>query len=459
MSEKNISQSVFFPEQFEKPVVVKFDEPCSSSDGGAVLLKGADQKLNLSEKLSAILVDRREAGKVRHTFRNLIQQRVYGLACGYADANDAARIGNDPVFKMLLDRSPVSGDSLSSQSTLSRFENSVGARALFRMGEKLADTVLERHRRRLKKKVKRVTIDLDPTDDPTHGAQQQTFFNAYYDTYCYLPVMGFVSFNDEPDQYLVAAVLRPGNAAAKDGAIAILRRLIRLIRNKFPEAVIDVRLDGGFACPELFDFLDDERRLEYVCGLPKNSVLAGEAEALMKTARVLSKKREETAHVYGECRYEAGSWDVERRVIIKAEVTRNPGREPKDNPRFVVTNKKQKPKRIYERAYCKRGEIENRLKELHHGMEIDRTSCPKFFANQFRVLLTAAAYALLQEIRLQARHTTLARAQVSTLREKLLKVSARIEESVRRIVIHLPASFAYAGEWTSIAKRIGATTG
>ncbi len=223
--------------------------------------------------------------------------------------------------------------------------------------------------------------------------------------------------------------------------------------------MIDVRLDGGFACPELFDFLDDERRLEYVCGLPKNSALAGEAEALMKTARVLSKKKEETAHVYGECRYEAGTSDAERRVIIKAEVTRNPGREPKDNPRFVVTNKKRKPKRVYERACCKRGEIENRLKELHHGMEIDRTSCPKFFTNQFRVLLTAAAYVLLQEIRLQARHTSLARAQVSTLREKLLKVSARIEESVRRIVIHLPATFAYVSEWTSIAKRIGATIG
>ncbi len=459
MSEMNITQCLFFPEQFEKPVVVKFDEPCSSSDGGALLLKGADQKLDLSGKLSAILIDRRQAGKVRHTFTELIQQRVYGLASGYADANDAARLGDDPVFKMLLDRSPVSGDSLSSQSTLSRFENSVGARALFRMGEKLAETVLERHRRRLKKKAKRVTIDLDPTDDPTHGTQQQTFFNAFYDTYCYLPVIGFVSFNDEPDQYLVAAVLRPGNATAKDGAIAILRRLIRLIRGKFPEAVIDVRLDGGFACPELFDFLDDERRLEYVCGLPKNSVLAGEAEALMKTARVLSEKKEETAHVYGECMYEAGTWDAERRVIIKAEVTRNPGREPKDNPRFVVTNKKQKPKRIYERAYCKRGEIENRLKELHHGMEIDRTSCPKFFANQFRVLLTAAAYVLLQEIRLQAKHTGLARAQVSTLREKLLKVSARIEESVRRIVIHLPATFAYVSEWTSIAKRIGATIG
>ncbi len=455
----NITQCLFFPEQFEKRVLVKFDEPCSSSDGGALLLKGSDQKLDLTGKLSAILVDRRQAGKVRHTFTELIQQRVYGLASGYADANDAARLGDDPVFKMLLDRSPVDGESLSSQSTLSRFENSVGARALFRMGEKLAETVLERHRRRLKKKVKRVTIDLDPTDDPTHGAQQQTFFNAYYDTYCYLPVIGFVSFNDEPDQYLVAAVLRPGNATAKDGAIAILRRLIRLIRKKFPEAVIDVRLDGGFACPELFDFLDDERRLEYVCGLPKNSVLVSEAEALMKTARVLSEKKEETAHVYGECMYEAGTWDAERRVIIKAEVTRNPGREPKDNPRFVVTNKKQKPKRIYERAYCKRGEIENRLKELHHGMEIDRTSCPKFFANQFRVLLTAAAYVLLQEIRLQAKHTGLARAQVSTLREKLLKVSARIEESVRRIVIHLPATFAYVSEWTSIAKRIGATIG
>src|SRR5258705_740663 len=161
----NITQCLFFPEQFEKPVVVKFDEPYSSSDGGSVLLKGADQKLDLTGKLSATLVDRREAGKVRHTFTELIQQRVYGLASGYADANDAARLGDDPVFKMLLDRSPVSGDSLSSQSTLSRFENSVGARGLYRMGEKLAERGLERHRARLKEKSQRGTIDLGPKAD------------------------------------------------------------------------------------------------------------------------------------------------------------------------------------------------------------------------------------------------------------------------------------------------------
>jgi hypothetical protein len=459
VSGRNITQCLILPEVFDKTTYIKFDEPHSSSDGGALLLKAADQKLRLTSRIASVLKDVRQAGKVKHTLLELIQQRVYGLASGYADANDAARIGDDPVFKMLLDRSPIGEETLSSQATLSRFENSFGPREMYRMGETLAEAVLRRHRRRLKKHVKRVTIDLDPTDDPTHGAQQMSFFNGHYDTYCYLPVLGFVSFNDEPDQYLVAAVLRPGNVKEKEGAIGILRRLIALIREKFSGVVIEVRLDGGFACPELFEYLDSEKQIEYVCAMAKNAVLEREAEALMGKVRTLSEKSGKTEHLYGECIYRAGTWKRERRVIFKAEVVRNPGREAKDNPRFVVTNKKQGSRRLYKRNYCMRGEIENRIKELHHGMEIDRTSCTKFWANQFRVLMTAAAYALLQEIRLQAKDTSLGRAQVSTLREKLLKLSARVEESVRRIVIHLPETFAYKSEWTKIAKRMGATGG
>jgi hypothetical protein len=173
-------------------------------------------------------------------------------------------------------------------------------------------------------------------------------------------------------------------------------------------------------------------------------------------ARRLSNTSDRTEHVYAETHYATKSWPRKRRIIIKAEVTRHPGRDPKDNPRFVVTNMTQSPRWVYEKFYCLRGEIENRIKELHHGLEIDRTSCSRFLANQLRVLLTAAAYVLMQELRLLAAHTSLARAQVSTLRERLLKIGARLVTSVRRLVVHLPASYPFLVPWGRIATRLGA---
>jgi len=179
----------------------------------------------------------------------------------------------------------------------------------------------------------------------------------------------------------------------------------------------------------------------------------------MRSARKLSRESEKTEHVYGECRYRAKTWKHERRVIIKAEVVRHPGREPKENPRFVVTNLPGTPQWIYEKVYCGRGEIENRIKELHHGLEIDRTSCSRFWANQFRVLLTAAAYVLMQELRLRAARTSCARAQVWTLRERLLKIGAQVVVSIRRIVLHLPSSCPDRDAWSRIAFSFGATAG
>ena len=226
-------------------------------------------------------------------------------------------------------------------------------------------------------------FDLDPTDDPTHGAQQLTFFNGHYDTWCYLPVAGFLTFNEEPEQYLFAYVLRPGNVGASVGALGILSRLLPKLRTAFPRARLRARLDGGFAAPEIFDFLEREG-LGYVVAMAKNKVLERRAARLMGTARRLSRESGETEHLYGETRYAAGTWEQRRRVIIKAEVVRHPGRKPKNNPRFVVTNLKQSPQHLYEAIYCARANIENRIKELHHGLEIDRTSCTRFLANQLR---------------------------------------------------------------------------
>ena len=444
MADDSTRQSVLFAELFSKPLLAAFDERHGSSDGGAILLKACDAALGLSKRLAVCLIDRRQAGKVEHSVRDLLRQRLFGIACGYEDGNDAARLASDPIHKLLLERDALTG--VASQPTLSRFENSARRAELYRMGEALAECVIERHQRRLgRRRCKHITVDLDPTDDPTHGAQQLTFFNGHYDTWCYLPVAGFLTFNREPEQYLFSYVLRPGNAPASRGALGILRRLLERLRAAFPRARILVRLDGGFAAGEIFEFLE-RQRCDYVVAMAKNKRLTARAARLMGTARRLARRRGKTAHVYGQTHYAARRWKIKRRVIIKAEVVRHLGREPKMNPRFVVTNLKGSPRRLYEKVYCARGDIENRIKELHHGLAIDRTSCPRFLANQFRVLLTAAAYLLMQELRRRAGGTTLARARVSTLRERLLKLGARIERSVRRIVVHLPRSAAYQHE-------------
>jgi hypothetical protein len=435
-------------------VVASFDQRDGSSDGGALLLAAADRALGLTRSLSECLEDPRDPWKVRHEISELVRQRVYGIAAGYPDGNDAARLAGDPVFKMLLGRDPIAGDRLASQPTLSRFENEVSGKDLVRMGTALFETVVARQKRRLGRRVRRITVDLDPSADATHGAQQLSFFNGFYDTYCYLPMLGFLRFDDEREQYLFAAVLRPGNSPDKSGALTILRRILPRLRAVFPRARILVRVDAGFAAPEILAFLDEEPRVDYAVAVARNKVLLRKTSRLLARARRLSRESGESERVFGECRYRARSWSRERRVVCKAEVVRFPGRDPKDNPRFVVTNLRQGARHVYEREYCARGDVENRIKELHHDLAIGRTSCSRFLANQLRVLLTAAAYALLQEIRRAARRTSMARAQAGTLREHLLKIGAHVVVSVRRIVMHLPESFAYLDSWRHVAKAL-----
>ena len=438
MAADKISQTVLFPELFDKPVVATFDREQASSDGGAVLLKAAERVYGLVKAFAGCLADKRAPEKIRHTLAELIGQRIFGIACGHPDGNDADHLAEDPIHKLLLGRDPVAGAPLASQPTISRFENGPGRGALYRMARELAACVIERHRRRLRRRVWRVTIDLDPTDDRTHGAQQLTFFNGHYDSWCYLPLLAFLTFNDEKEQYLCAAVLRPGKAVAADGTLSLLCRLLPMLRAAFPSTRFLVRLDGGFATPEILDFLDAEPGLDYVVAMGKNAVLQRHAESAMAVARAQSEASGRTEHVYTDTRYAARTWGRERRVVIKAEVVRLKGREPRDNPRFVVTNLLESSRFVYERVYCARGDIENRIKELLDGLQIDRTSCCKFLANQLRVLLTAAAYVLMQELRLRAARTGCARTQVTWLRDRLLKLGVHVVGSARRIVLHLP---------------------
>ena len=219
MADDTTTQCWLFPAILRKPTVVQFDDHHGSSDGGGLLLQAADTRLGLTESLAAAIRDQRDADRISHEIVELLTQRVMAIALGYPDCNDAARLAEDPIHKMLIGRDPIEGDPLASQPTLSRFENSVGRKELYRIGEALANVVVERQRKRLHGRARLITIDLDPTDDPTHGAQQLALFNGHYDSWCYLPMVGFLSFDDEPEQYLFAAVLRPGNAPAKLGAI------------------------------------------------------------------------------------------------------------------------------------------------------------------------------------------------------------------------------------------------
>jgi hypothetical protein len=442
-----------FEEVFEKPVVVEFSGEQRSSDGGAVLLGAVDRRIGLTSRLIEALEDRRDERRIEHGIGELFRQRVFAIALGYSDQNDSARIGSDPVLKMLCGRSAGSPCSLASQPTLSRFEGSRSGRELVALGRKLERFVIARLKKH-RPHARRITIDLDSTEDPTHGQQPFSFFNGYYDSWCYLPMLGFLSVDDEPTQHLFHARLRPGTARDSRGTPALLIRAVRSLRKAFKRARILVRLDAGFAYPQIFDVLD-QLGVDYVVGMPGNPKLAEAAAEHMRVVRGLSEQFGGSLAWWGETRYQTRTWRRERRVTFKAEALVYEGRQIKDNLRFHVTNLRAAPRKVWE-LYSRRGDVENRIKELHEGLEIDRTSCSSFRANQLRVLQSATAYVLYQELRLRLKDRQLARAQVTTLRERLFKLGAVIQESVRRIVLSFPQSYPWKAAWYGVARSLGA---
>jgi hypothetical protein len=458
-------QSLLWTDLFAKPVAVEFTAERQTDNAGLLLYGALDRRTGLLDNLAAGLRDRRDPELVTHTLADLVRQRVYGLLAGYADANDASRLRDDPTFRLLLDRAPADPEeALASQPTFSRFENGLNRGSLMRWGQTLAEAVLTWQRRR-RKRVRRLTLDLDPTADATHGAQQLTFFNTYYDEWCYLPLLAFATFHDErneeeAERYLLAALLRPGNADATAGFPFLLRRLVRRCRELFPEAVLRVRLDGAYATPEIFALLEEELRVEYVVNMGKNEVLKRLAEPYLQQARLAATLSGKTERVFAEARYAAGTWGgVTRRVIIKAEATLDPRetrKEMRNNPRFVITNLRSAPEHVYRAVYCPRGAMEKEINELKRDLFLDRTSCSAFQANQVRVLLAATAYVMVQELRAQCAATAAGRWEVATWRARLLKLSAVVCESTRRWVFRLSRHTPDRTLWACLARLAGA---
>ena len=426
-----------------KKIVADFDGGDLTSDGGLPLLREVDKKIGLIDALDAAICDPRFQPLVVHDQGTLLAQRILALAAGHEDLNDHQTLRNDTLLAALTDRRLKAGqtpqDPLSSPPTVCRLENRITRADLVRMSQVLVETFIASH----SAPPEELVLDFDATDDAVHGNQEGRFFHGYYDHYCFLPL--YVTCGQQP----LVAYLRPANIDGAKHSRAILKLLVTRFRRVWPNVRIVFRADSGFCRWRMMRWCD-RHGVDYILGLAKNEVLKRLARRSMITARRQYRCTGLKQRLFEEFPYAAGTWDRPRRVIAKAEHS-----DQGENPRFVVTSLGGEGPSLYDDLYCQRGDAENRIKEQQLGLFADRTSCHDFLANQFRVLLSATAYVLVETLRrVGLAGTELAAAQVTTIRLKLLKIGGRIVRSVRRIVIHLASGFPLQDVFQTILCRL-----
>jgi hypothetical protein len=423
-------------------IIADFNGGRLTSDAGALLLREVDRRIGLTQALADCIADPRDPAKITHELRTMLAQRIFGIAMGYEDLNDQQTLRGDPLMALLADQRPDPDEPLASPSTLCRFENAVNRESLARMSRVLVDQFMASHDR----PPEEIVLDFDATDDPVHGSQEARFFHGFYDGYCFLPLYVFCG------DHLLVAYLRPSNIDAAKHARAILKLLVARIRQDWPDTRIVFRGDSGFCRWKLLRWCE-RHEIGYVVGIARNKVLERRAARYMRAARKAFQKTGSKQRHFHEFRYAAGTWDRKRRIIVKAEyLDRGP------NARFLVTNLAESPQEMYDGRYTARGDMENRIKEQQLELFADRTSCHAFAANQLRLLLASAAYVLLEHLRRVAlAGTELARAQVGTIRLKLLKVAARVVTSVRRVVFHLSSVYPYQALFRLLVARLTAS--
>lgn len=421
MTECN-SKPIVFSSLGRRQVVADFSGGAIVSDAGGLLLRQMDRKLSLIDSLNAAIPDPRNPALITHQQVTMLRQRIFAIALGYEDGNDHQTLRDDPLMQLLTERGIDPDQPLASPPTLCRLENRVGRQTLFDIAKVFVEVFIASQAAAPKE----IILDFDATNDPVHGNQDKRFFHGYYDEYCFLPLYVFAG------DHLLCAYLRPANIDAATHAWAILALLVKRFREVWPDVKIIFRGDSGFCRWKMLRWCD-KHGVFYIVGLAKNSRLKTMAQPFMDQAEQQFKATNSKQRLFADIDYAACTWDKERRVIVKAERL-----EQGPNLRFVVTNLDGEPQSLYDNLYCKRGECENRIKEQQLGLFADRTSCQDFVPNQFRVLLSAAAYILFQHLReTTLADTELAGAQVSTLRVKMLKIGALIKRSARRIVLHL----------------------
>jgi hypothetical protein len=431
--------SISFQSSLPVPVDARFDLGQLTSDGGLLWLQEADDALGLCAALAAVIPEWRRT-HVRHSLDTLVRQRVFQIACGYEDQDDADTLRHDPLLKLVCGRLPSGGAALASQPTLSRLENHIDRSTCYHLAVALVRLYLQ-ERSRLGP-VQHVLLDLDGTDDPVHGEQEGAFYHGYFGQHMYHPLL---IFDGETNQ-LITAVLRPGNVHAGRGIVGILRRLIRLLRATWPDVQVEIRADSGFALPALYAFCE-EQQITYTIGLIPNSRLEEVAAPLLAEAQQRQEETGEKVRLAGEAPYAADSWPHLRRVVFKAEAL------PKGpNTRFVVTTRTDAPLALYN-WFVRRGEPELWIKDFKRACFADRLSDHRFFANQFRLLLHAAAYWLLDTLRRWLTSLGIPRMQLDTLRLRLIKIAGWVRQRLDRMRLHLASSHPGESLWLALATR------
>ena len=425
----------------KREIVARFDGGTISSDGGAFLLRQTDKRLNLLPRLAECFLDGRNQDQVEHSIVEMLSQRIYGLALGYEDLNDHEQLRKDPVFGILAGREELN-EPLAGKSTLNRMELGAGTQDRYKkitfwkegLDEVLVKVFLESY----EKAPSEIVLDVDTTDLPLHGNQEGRFFHGYYDNYCYLPLYIFCG------EQVLCARLREANHDEACGSLAEIQRIVAQIRTAWPEVKIILRGDSGFCRNALMSWCENNR-VDFVWGLARNQRLRKIIGAEMQEVTQQWNQTSQPVRVFTEFAYRTkktkkkGGWDCERRVVAKAERI-----DGKENPRFVVTSltsEELPAQALYEKLYCARGDMENRIKE-QFSLFADRVSTETMRANQMRLYLSTMAYVLMSGLRrLGLKATELAGAQVSTIRLKLLKIGAQIRVTVRKVWVSMACSY------------------
>lgn len=424
-----------FPSFDRRKIEANFAGGEVSSDGGLMLLREADRRLGLLEALDAVLPDPRHPVFITHRQVDLLRQRVYGIAQGYEDLNDHDTLRKDLVWQTALERDT----ELASDSTLCRLEQRVDRRAALAFHQIL----LEKFIASFAEAPKELILDFDATDDRVHGQQEGRHYHGYYGDWCFLPLYVFCG------EQLLVSYLRPSKIGAAHHAWAILKLLTARLREAWPEVRLIVRADSGFCRWRMLHWCE-WASVDYIIGLARNPRLEKLGQPLMAQAQEAFATEPKKQRLFGWIDYAADTWDQKRRVIAKAECS-----DKGTNPRFVVTSLEGDAEKLYDQVFCPRGEMENRIKEQQLGLFSDRTSCHAWWANQFRVLLSACAYVLLETIRrVGLEGTELARAQVGTIRLKLLKIGTVIIRNTRRIRLLFSSAYPYQELFTKVCGEL-----
>jgi DDE family transposase len=413
-----------------------------TSDAGLLPLRAFDERHHLTRDCAACWSDPRQEDRVHHDALTLLRQRIYQIVAGYEDANDASRLRHDPLLQIIADQKL--GDALGSQPTLSRWENAPVGRDVVRLHDRLLEQFIGLCGQQVRQRGE-ILLDIDSTDDPTHGQQQLSFFNGAYGQHMYHPMLVF----ERHTGCLLAARLRPGNASSHARIVPMLLRLVPRLQAAFPDVQIKLRGDAGFALPLLYEFCEFFR-IQYALGIPANCVFQRRAAPRQKQLQRRYRRTQLPQRSFSSFRHRAGSWSHQRRICFKAEHT-----AAGTNLRCLITNCSGRASQVFA-FYNDRGECENRIAEFKNGFRADRLSCHRFLANAFRLLLHGLAYNLVNLFRLQLPQPWRS-AQIETLRARLFKIGARIRQTARCIHIHLATGWPWQDLFQSAAHAINSS--